>query len=300
MKTNFIKGVSFQLKPGAHVLLEQLAGISKHLNALLQALIKYDLIADDLLAHLQVALVHLDAPHAVLEFKLLPAPLPEHTVFKAPFEQLSQQFDKLLALAHEGNYFELRALYQHPESVNAMVQAMYGFINSFGTQGALVVQQDPAHGYQTLYALKPFSPGAKNSAMMPHHVAFDAGNYDLAVATVAVAKFDKAQPIAIQELFQLDDQAVAYAPQTIAVNNKVYHLQFPLRCALQKHHGYYLIESELLGIVGTGTSLDEARNSFAQEFDFIYQRYNSLEANQLSARLNSIKHILNFMVNSVE
>ena len=61
-----------------------------------------------------------------------------------------------------------------------------------------------------------------------------------------------------------------------------------------------MIQSELLDIVGTGETEDEAEINFAEEFSFIYKRYNELTDEKLSDRIVSIKTILNYLVKSVE
>jgi hypothetical protein len=56
----------------------------------------------------------------------------------------------------------------------------------------------------------------------------------------------------------------------------------------------------MLDIIGTGQSVIEAENAFAQEFDYIFTRYNELAVSQLSDRLLLIKNILNNIVLKVE
>jgi hypothetical protein len=89
------------------------------------------------------------------------------------------------------------------------------------------------------------------------------------------------------------------ALQLIELDNKSYELNFPLRCLLENEEGYYVLTSEMLDIVGTGTTEETALKSLSQEFDFIYQRYNQLSDDQLSDRLKNIKKILNITVKKI-
>jgi predicted RNase H-like HicB family nuclease len=67
---------------------------------------------------------------------------------------------------------------------------------------------------------------------------------------------------------------------------------------IEKEGDYYVIKSEMLGIIGTGLTEDEAEKSFTEEFDYIYKRLNSQEDESLSKRNRSIKDILNQIVQS--
>ncbi len=72
-----------------------------------------------------------------------------------------------------------------------------------------------------------------------------------------------------------------YQLTSLIFGNKIYNLRFPLRCKFENEEGFYTIQSELLDIIGTGETEDEAENTFGQEFDFIFKRYNGLEEGQL-------------------
>ena len=68
----------------------------------------------------------------------------------------------------------------------------------------------------------------------------------------------------------------------------------------EKEDNYFVIQSEMLGIIGTGLTEDEAENSFAEEFDFVYKRFNTLDSNSLTNHNRLIKDILNQIVEKVE
>ena len=90
------------------------------------------------------------------------------------------------------------------------------------------------------------------------------------------------------------------ALQRVEYGNKCYQLNFPIRCLLENEEDYFILTSEMLDIVGTGETEQAALKSLAQEFDFIYQRYNQLPDEQLSDRLKNIKKILNLTVKHIE
>lgn len=94
--------------------------------------------------------------------------------------------------------------------------------------------------------------------------------------------------------------SLSFAPQVIRVPGKKYLLHFPLRCLLEKEDDFFIVKSEQLDLIGTGQTEAEAKTSFCQEFDFIFQRYNQLSDDRLSPRLRDIKTMLNLFVKSVE
>jgi hypothetical protein len=102
----------------------------------------------------------------------------------------------------------------------------------------------------------------------------------------------------VEDVISGEKHSISYSPETISVGNKSYILKFPLRCLLEKEDNYYVITNELLDIVGTGTSSEEAETNFNEEFDFIYQRYN-LPKTKLSNRLKNVKDLLGFYVKEV-
>ena len=92
---------------------------------------------------------------------------------------------------------------------------------------------------------------------------------------------------------------MTYAPTEIDFNNKKYILNFPLRCLFGKEEDYFIIQSEMLDIIGTGETKEDAELSFKQEFDYIFTEYNSLSDDKLSKRLVKIKNLLNNIVKQV-
>ena len=91
-----------------------------------------------------------------------------------------------------------------------------------------------------------------------------------------------------------------YAPITIISGQMKYILKQPLQCTSEKEDGYFVIHSAMLGVIGTGLTKNEAAKSFAQEFDFVYKRLNSLDGESLTNNNQMIKNLLNQIVEKVE
>lgn len=77
-------------------------------------------------------------------------------------------------------------------------------------------------------------------------------------------------------------------------------MNFSLRCQLEEDDCCVSITSEMLDIIGTGKTENEAYQGFCQEFDFIYNRYNDLNDNQLTDRLLNIKKMINLTVGNIQ
>ena len=61
-----------------------------------------------------------------------------------------------------------------------------------------------------------------------------------------------------------DEISMSYAPTEIDFNNKRYILNSPLRCLFEKEEDYFIIQSEMLDIIGTGETKEDAELAFKQ------------------------------------
>ena len=94
-------------------------------------------------------------------------------------------------------------------------------------------------------------------------------------------------------------EILPYTPTILHIFDKTYYFNFPLPCIVEKEDDYYVVRNEKLDIIGTGMSVQAAKESFALEFDYIYTRYNELSENKLSERLRTIKKAINSLVKIV-
>jgi len=103
----------------------------------------------------------------------------------------------------------------------------------------------------------------------------------------------------VVKLNQNQSVMLSYSPQMIISDQRTYSLHAPLSSKLSHEDKYFMIENEMLGIVSTGRTQAGAEHDFAQEFDFIYQRYNELSDGQMPERIKRIKTVLNTIVKEV-
>jgi hypothetical protein len=73
-------------------------------------------------------------------------------------------------------------------------------------------------------------------------------------------------------------------------------LKFPFYCELIHENEAYCFENKSLGIYGYGETIEEARLDLFEEFIHSYQRYNSLNEDELSEDVLQIKEHLNHLV----
>jgi|GEM_PF-3224603 len=94
--------------------------------------------------------------------------------------------------------------------------------------------------------------------------------------------------------------ALSYAPEKIEVNNRLYLLNYPIRCLFEKQGDHFLIKNELLDIYAVGSSESEAESDFSEEFDYLYQRLTSTADVALSDQFVTIKQLLGYFVKEVK
>jgi len=95
------------------------------------------------------------------------------------------------------------------------------------------------------------------------------------------------------------DITLSYAPEVIVAGSKQYVLKFPLRCLFEKEEGYFVIKNELLDLIGTGETEEDAKKNFNEEFDFLYNRLTTVGDETLSDRLVQVKLLFSSLVKEV-
>lgn len=94
--------------------------------------------------------------------------------------------------------------------------------------------------------------------------------------------------------------SLSYAREIIEINKRAYVLNFPLRCLLEKEDDHYVVKNESLDIYTVGKTIEAVEKNFDEEFDYLYQRLNSLEDKNLSDRFIEIKKFINYFVKEVK
>jgi hypothetical protein len=192
-------------------------------------------------------------------------------------------------------------LYPDPIKRNPIVENLYDFVNDFGNAPVYFVDY-PSKGNKTiqLYKINKFRSSAKDKLISDFIEVELPSETNEGFAKIKITKRRGRETKHIIDYYTKRGISLDYSPEVISSEHRNYFLNFPLRCLLEKEDNYFVIQSEMLGIIGTGITEDEAEKSFSEEFDFIYQKYNSLKDSELTNHVNMIKTILNQLVNHFE
>lgn len=216
---------------------------------------------------------------------------------------VSERFDKLMDISDQGDYYQLRDIYPEPFKRNIIIENLYSFTNDFDTSPVSFVDYIPEkREYKTYYKINRFKPAVKHELVAEiSEPEFFIAETDSGYAKVKLTKTKKGEERSrITQLYKQKNVSLNYAPDVIVVQDKKYILKFPIRCFFEKEDNYYIIQSEMLDIIGTGKTPDDAESNFSQEFDFIYKRYNELPDEKLSDHLRLVKTIMNQIVDTIE
>ena len=284
--------------------IDYLVEISKKLQTLLQTIAKLNITETSTidLNNFKIELSGFSAGSAVPQYSFTQR---IQTNTSDVFEQrqvVKHKFEQLLEIADRGEYESIKGLYPDGYRRNAIVEDFYGFTTSFGNSPVNVVnivRQGNETKILPLYKIRKFNKESKDKLKVnvienKEPEIFE----DISLRKVKTTTTNGHKRSQILEEYSDKKATMCYAPDIIVCNESVYELTSPLRCLLEKEDDYYVITCELLDIVGTGLSIDEAEESFSQEFDYIYQRYNELGDEKLTKRINAIKTILNLIVKS--
>jgi hypothetical protein len=103
----------------------------------------------------------------------------------------------------------------------------------------------------------------------------------------------------IQNEIKYESHSLSYSPSVIAIDDRRYVLNYPLRCLFEKEEDHYIIKNESLDIYAVGKTVDDVETDFNEEFDNLYKTLTSLSESQLTTRMNNIKKFMNLYVNHV-
>ncbi|MFC5191221.1 hypothetical protein ACFPIK_05545 [Algoriphagus aquatilis] len=107
-------------------------------------------------------------------------------------------------------------------------------------------------------------------------------------------KGEKIKPKVLQ-LFESIERPIIKLEE-IDFEIKRYKLSHPIYCEIEITQDGVLLQNEDLGIFVFEDSLENAKQEFSKEFDFIYNRYNEIEDEKLTSDVLNIKKLLNIIV----
>jgi hypothetical protein len=288
--------------------IEYLIEIAKNLQNFLQTLAKVNLTDGSTidLNNFKVELTGFQKGSAVPQFIFTPR---RRLTLDANIDNqrqlVRQKFDELVEASGKGDFGKVKELYPDAYRRNEVIDGLFYFVNSFGKAPVNVVDIKNKNGKEkitSLYRVRPFAKEVRDR-LITHVIE----NQELeTIQEVSVRKVlttyrggEKLRTKTIEE-YSDKQAAISIAPDRIISATHTYHLIGPLRCLFEKEDDYYVLTCELLDLVGTGLTMEEAQQSFAEEFEFIYNRYNALSDAEMSHRIKSIKTLLNALLKKVE
>jgi len=217
---------------------------------------------------------------------------------------VNEKFEKLLEISNSGQYSQLKVIYPEPSKRNPIVENLYDFVNDFGNAPASFIDYDETKKKKKItqiYRINKFRPAAKVDLLADIKKKQEQpSEINEGFATVKITRRKGKEIHRIIDCYSKENISLEYAPEVIVSEIRVYHLNYPLRCLFAKEENYYVIQSEMLGIIGTGSTRQAAEESFSEEFDYIFQKYNSLEDSELTNNVRIVKSFLNHCVNHFE
>ena len=285
--------------------IDVLVKIAQDLQDLVMTIARFDLPSDDTinLDNFKIELVDFKKGSAVPKFAFTPRV--ENKVghnWKIHRNIVNNKFEKLMAISGSGDYNKLKEMYPEPVKRNPIVENLYSFVNDFGTAPVNFVEIDEKTEKITpIFKLHRFKSASKKELVTDiKDIKEIKLETDEAVGKIKIIKKGGKINRKIMAYYSKSKFSIEYAPETLIFGKTKYILKYPLRCLFEKEDDYFIIQSEMLGIIGTGLTEDEAENAFAEEFDFVFNRFNSLDSTSLTNHNKLIKSILNQIVEKVE
>lgn len=285
--------------------IDVLVKLAQDLQELVFTLAKYDLPTNESidLNNFKIELVGFTRGSAVPKFAYSPRSENKTGInWQVHRNTVNDKLEKLVAVSDTGDYGKIIELYPEPIKRNPIVENLYSFVNSFGTAPVSFVEYDEVNEKITpIYKINRFKPAVKKELISEiKDIAEAVSETDEAVGKIKISKRDGKITRKIIDIYSGKRFSLEYAPDVIVTETKNYILKYPLRCLFEKEDDYFVIQSEMLGIIGTGLTEDEAEKSFSEEFDFIYDRLKTLDDNSLTNHNRLIKNILIQIIDRIE
>ncbi len=284
--------------------IDVLIKISQHLQDLITKIAQYDLPAEDLLNidNFKIEIVDFKKGSALPAFAF--SQRSEYRIGQDCDNHrniVNERFEKIAEIANSGDYKKLIELYPEPYRRNPIVENVYDFVNDFRTSPVSFVEYDKLNDTITpIYKLRKFKAAAKKELITEiKENAKDEQMSEEAFAKIKILKTKKGIRNQVLQTYP-KEYSMEYAPEVIVWENAKYLLNQPLRCLFQSEEDYCLIQCELLDLIGTGETKDEAEAVFNEEFDYLYKKLNSLDNQQLTKHNQIVKTIINHLVEKVE
>lgn len=278
--------------------IDALVKISQSFQNLIFSLAKHDIPDDEPidLNNFKIELSGFKAGSAVPSYVYTQRLTPTLINFDKQKQLVSDKLNVLLDIADKGSYSDLRKIYPEPLKRNEIVDNLYAFSNSFGDSPVSIFDKsNPDKKYKVV----KFKPEQRNELLGTIKEIQEESKQEIRLGLVKISKKGDKEKKLVQETYSVENHSLAYCLDEIDINNRKYIFHYPLVSIFEKEDDYYVIKNGQLDLIGTGENEYNAQKSFKEEFDYIFNRLNSLDDSNISKHLLRVKHILNDIVKEV-
>jgi hypothetical protein len=307
MKVDLEKGINIQIKGelGKYnsLPIESLVKIAESFQSLIFSIANADNSNDFFdINNFKIELSGFSSGSAIPQFKFSPREEYRDAFnCKDQREIVNQRLTDLLEISDDGDYTKLLKIYPDPVVRTPIVENFYTFVSGFGSSPVTIVEKG-IDSFTPIFGIHKFNSKVKDTLVIKMPLAIESESQEggTAVAKVRITHKKGRTIKKIMNLYNQDKYSIEYAPSIIVCGLNKYILNHPLRCMFEKEEEYYVIHSEILDIIATGETQDEAENAFGVEFEFVYELLNSHDDTQLTKHNQFIKKAINKLVKRIE
>ncbi len=282
--------------------IEYLIKIALSLQNLVNTIASSDISAAETdLDNFKIELSGYKKSSAIPEFVLTPrVNLSLHDNALKQRNDIAGQVDSILEITNSGKFSRLIELYPDGNR-NGIIESVFDFTNSFDDSPTSFGTLNKKGEFIGSYSLHKLKKEAKQKLLLeiPEVKSFEAPEEYSEFREILVTRNKNKTSNKVINTIKKDGHSISYTPDFIIANNRKYIFNSSPVSLLQKEKDHYIIKNDLLDIYAVGETEAEAENDFAEEFDYLYQRLNSLSDTNLSDRFIAIKNFINYFVKDV-
>lgn len=303
MSIDFEKNINLKIKGelGKYnsLPIDDLVKIAESLQNLIFSIARQDVSTEDdiHLNNFKIELISFKGGSAMPSFAFTKRVEPTFTSFDKQRKAVTHKLNEIFVITDKGDYQKLKEMYPEPLRRNDIVENLYSFSSSFKNSPVSVYDEVDSH---ISYRIIKFKEQAKKSLLTKIVEPEIESEEKQCFASITIKKTKTGKKRnKIKEVYTEQNIILTYSFDSINFTNTIYSLNYPLLCNVEKEEDGFVIEYTPLNIVGAGETIEDASYSFVEEFDYTYNKLNSLDDKKLSKRLLRVKNLINDCVKNI-
>ncbi len=276
-----------------------LINISKSLQDLIHTIATYDLTSSTHLNNFDIDFTGLKKCCAVAQYSYSPAHTQESIIEPIIQQRLSvsNKLDILLQVTDKREYGVIKELYPDGIRRNKIVESLSDFVNSPGNTPIRFVDFTEDNKIVPLFKMNSIKPEIKKSLMSDIIMDIEDEKHIRGYARIEMIEGKKKSQKVSKKYFD-PEIALVYSPHVINFHENQYFLKKPPICTIEDddENKSIIIKCDELDIYATGIDEYSAKLDFAEEFNYIFKRFNELPDEKLSLKNKKIKNYINSIV----